>query len=52
MRGIIDIIIGLVFIVGGLCGKLVLIGTHSGIGLMVVGVVIAGIGVVRLARPK
>ncbi len=52
MRGIVSIVIGLVFIVGGLSGRLALIGTHSGIGLAVVGAVIAGIGVVRVIKSK
>jgi len=50
MRGIISIIIGIVFIVGGLTGKLVLMGTQSGGALAVVGVIILGVGVVRLTR--
>lgn len=50
MRGIISIIIGAVFIIGGLSGKLVLTGTNSHAGIIVVGCIIAGIGVLRLAR--
>jgi hypothetical protein len=52
MRGIVSIVIGLVFIVGGLSGRLALIGTHSGTGLAVVGAVIAGIGVVRVVKSR
>ncbi len=48
MRGIINIIIGLVFIVGGLSGNLVLMGTHSGGALAAVGAVLIVIGVLRL----
>jgi hypothetical protein len=50
MRGIINIVIGLIFIVGGLSGGLVLRGTGSGVGLAVVGVFITGLGVFRLAN--
>ena len=38
MRGFVNIIFGVIFIVGGLTGKLALIGTHSGPALAVVGV--------------
>jgi len=50
MRGIISIVIGVVFIVCGLTGRLVLIGTHSGNGLAVLGGVLVVIGLVRLAK--
>jgi hypothetical protein len=50
MRGIISIIIGAVFIVGGLTGKLVLIGTHNGPALAVVGGVIILLGIARIAK--
>jgi hypothetical protein len=50
MRGIISIIIGIVFIVAGLTGKMVLIGTQSGGALAAVGVVILGVGIFRLTR--
>jgi hypothetical protein len=50
MRGIISIIIGAVFIVGGLTGKLVLIGTHNGPALAVVGGVIILLGIARMAK--
>jgi hypothetical protein len=50
MRGIISIVIGLVMIVGGLSGKLVLIGTHSGMALAGLGVVVILLGVMRMAR--
>jgi hypothetical protein len=52
MRGIVSIAIGLVLIVGGLSGKLVLIGTNSGPALALVGVVIAGIGVARVIKAR
>lgn len=37
MRGLFDIGLGLVFVVGGLTGKLALIGTNSGTALAAVG---------------
>lgn len=37
MRGLFDIGLGLVFLIGGLTGKLALIGTNSGIALAAVG---------------
>lgn len=52
MRGAISIIIGIVFIIGGLSGKLVLIGTHSGIGLAVVGGLLIALGVFRMAASR
>jgi len=50
MRGIINIVIGLVFIVGGLSGGMVLRGTSSGAGLAVIGICLVGYGVFRLAK--
>ena len=50
MRGIINIIIGIVFIIGGLTGNLALRGTHSGPGLAVVGGVLVLLGIFRMAR--
>ena len=50
MRGIISIVLGLVMIVGGLSGRLVLIGTHSGVALAVLGVLVILLGVMRMAR--
>jgi len=46
------IIIGLVFIVGGLSGKLVLIGTDSGMALAAFGAVLIVWGIVVMARSK
>jgi len=37
MRGLFDIGLGLVFVIGGLSGKLALIGTNSGVALAAVG---------------
>ena len=50
MRGIFNIILGVVFIAGGLSGKLVLLGTHSGGALAVFGLVLIVLGIYRLSR--
>jgi hypothetical protein len=50
MRGIINIIIGVVFIIGGLSGKLVLLGTQSGMGLAAVGGGLILLGLYRMSR--
>ncbi|HZH79894.1 MAG TPA: hypothetical protein VFD68_01235 [Gemmatimonadales bacterium] len=47
-----SIIIGLVFIVGGLSGTLALIGTNSGTALAVVGVLLVGRGIYRIRRQR
>ena len=52
MRGILNIVIGLVFVVGGLSGKLVFIGTNSGGLLAVVGLGLVGLGIWRLASAR
>ena len=49
MRGVISIIIGIIFIIGGLTGKLALIGTNSGTALAVVGAILIAIGAYRMA---
>ncbi len=46
------IIIGVVFIIGGLSGKLVLMGTQSGVALAVVGAVLVVWGIARLASGR
>jgi hypothetical protein len=51
MRGIINIIIGIVFIIGGLSGGMTLRGTHSGTGLAAVGGVLVLLGIFRMTRP-
>ena len=51
-RGIINLIIGGVMVVGGLSGNLVLKGTQSGGGLALVGLVLIGVGVYRMANNK
>jgi hypothetical protein len=48
MRGIASIVFGVVFIIGGLSGRMVLIGTHSGLALAAVGGLLIMVGVVRL----
>jgi hypothetical protein len=50
MRGALNIILGLVFIVGGMSGKLVLRGTHSGEAIAVFGIVLIALGVFRMSR--
>ena len=52
MRGILNIIFGLVFIIGGLTGKMSLRGTHSGGALACAGVVLLVLGLFRLARAQ
>ena len=52
MRGIINIVIGLVFIVGGLSGGMVLIGTESGLALAGVGLLLVLLGVFRLVSSR
>jgi hypothetical protein len=49
-RGIINIIIGVVMIAGGLGGRLVLRGTESGTALAVLGAVLVVIGLFRMSR--
>ncbi|MBI3831466.1 MAG: hypothetical protein HY291_18245 [Planctomycetes bacterium] len=43
-----NIILGIIFVIGGLSGKLVLIGTQSGPALAVVGVILILLGIFRL----
>ena len=50
MRGIVSIIIGLVFIVGGLTGQLALRGPESGPLLALVGVGLIGLGIYRIVK--
>ena len=51
MRGILNIIIGLVMVIGGLTGGLVMKGTQSGGALAGIGAVLILIGIFRLTRP-
>jgi len=50
MRGIGNLIIGVLFIIGGMGGGLVLRGTNSGGGLALVGLVLCVLGGVQLAK--
>jgi hypothetical protein len=50
MRGIFNIIIGVVFIIGGLSGGVILKGTQSGEALAVVGGLLILVGVFRMSR--
>jgi len=45
-----NIVIGLIFIVGGLSGKLALMGTNSGGALAAVGAALLVWGIVQIAR--
>jgi len=47
-----SIILGLVFIVGGLSGTLALVGTNSGTALAVVGVLLVGRGIWRVRKQR
>lgn len=48
MRGLFNILIGLVFIGGGLSGRMALIFTDSPMALAAVGVVLVGMGVMQM----
>ena len=48
----IKIIIGLVMVIGGLSGKLVLVGTQSGVALAGLGAVLIVWGIVRMVRQR
>ncbi len=50
MRGIVNIIIGAVFIIGGMTGGMTLRGTSSSGGLIAVGVLLVGIGLFPVWR--
>jgi hypothetical protein len=52
VRGIINVIIGLLLVAGGLSGKFVLLGTNSGVLLAVFGGAIAGLGIYRLVKDR
>jgi hypothetical protein len=51
-RGIFNIVIGAVFIVGGLTGKLVFIGTSSGALLAVIGLGLCGLGAWSIVKSR
>jgi len=48
----VKIIIGVVFIIGGLSGKLVLVGTNSGMALAIFGLVMVVWGIARIASRR
>lgn len=48
----VKIIIGLIMVVGGLSGRLVLIGTDSGVALAALGAVLIVWGIVRMVRQR
>jgi len=48
----ISIIIGIIMIIGGLSGKLVLIGTNSGVALAVLGAVLVVWGIIKIVRRR
>ncbi len=50
VRGIINIVLGVVFIIGGLTGQLALIGTQSGGALAVVGGILVALGLYRVVN--
>jgi hypothetical protein len=47
-----SVIIGLIFIVGGLSGTLALVGTNSGTALAVVGLLLVGRGIYRIRKRR
>jgi hypothetical protein len=51
-RGIFNLVIGGVMIIGGLSGNLVLKGTSSGGALALIGVFLAGLGIYRMTQSK
>ncbi len=51
-RGIANIVIGGIFVAGGLSGHLALIGTGSGTALAVVGGILVAFGVYRMVKSK
>jgi hypothetical protein len=46
----VSIIIGIIMIIGGLSGKLVLIGTNSGVALAVLGAALVVWGIIKMVR--
>ena len=52
MRGVLNIVIGGVFIVGGLTGNLALRGTESGHALAAVGGLLVVVGIFRLVKSR
>jgi uncharacterized membrane protein YgdD (TMEM256/DUF423 family) len=52
MRGIVNIVIGIIFIIGGLTGNMALRGTQSGGAIAAVGGFLVLLGIFRMARPE
>jgi hypothetical protein len=52
MRGIVNISIGIVFIIGGLTGNMALRGTQSGGAIAAVGGFLVLLGLFRMTRPQ
>jgi hypothetical protein len=52
MRGIVNIVIGGIFVVGGLTGNLALRGTQSGTAIAVVGVALILFGIFRIVSSR
>lgn len=52
MRGIMNIIIGIIFVIGGLSGHLALRGTHSGPAIAVVGGLLIVFGLYRMIQSR
>ena len=52
MRGLVNIIIGIVFIIGGLTGNMALRGTQSGGAIAAVGAFLVLLGLFRMTRPQ
>jgi hypothetical protein len=50
MRGIINIVIGAVMLIGGLSGAVVMRGTHSSMAIEILGGILILIGIYRLTR--
>ena len=48
----VKIIIGLIMIIGGLSGKLVLVGTNSGVALAILGAALVVWGIVRMVGQR
>jgi hypothetical protein len=48
MRGIINIVLGAIMVIGGLSGQLVMRGTESGVALAVIGGALIVFGLFRL----
>ena len=52
MRGVLNIVFGLIMLVGGLSGKLPLIGTNSSVALAAIGAAVLVWGIVQFVRSR